>query len=217
MTISRNVAVGLLALGLLAAGPARAAIFSLTPDLIPANSGFASSGGCFGPFGFCTSGLVSANYVLTSPPTFDAVGETLHYQATYTGALTDLDGNLLGTFTALGTDVFQIYGRGSATDVGAWNAALIDESVHVSAAGHTIDLNLDDSHNSLGQVSILPDGDGYDVSSTFAVYGEFAIDGSPAFDPGAFPIAGASLPEPASLTLLALPLLALRRLRRTRV
>lgn len=216
MSISRNVTGVVLLVGLLAAGPARAGVFSLTPDLIPANGGFSSAGGCFGGFGFCTSGLTSSHYVLTSPPTFDAVGETLHYQATYTGAFTDLSGNLLATFVALGTDVFQIYGRTSATDVGTWNAALIEESVHVSAGGHTIDLNLDDNFNSLGQVSILPNGPGYDVSSAFTVHGVFSIDGSPEFDPGAFPIAGADLPEPASLTLLAVPLLALHRRRARR-
>jgi hypothetical protein len=79
-------------------------------------------------------------------------------------------------------------------------------------------MTLNPSDTSLGNTAIVPDGGDYIVSSYFDVFAELTYDG-PNGELTAMPsgIATATgVPEPATLALLAGPLLAMSAMRRRR-
>jgi len=224
------------ALGL-AAGAARAAILSTTPNPFPPGSGFSTPGTtCLpAPFNFCASNLQSSNFIEIGSPTFNASGdEDLQYHATYTGTFTDLPSGPSASFSVTGFDEFVLFGRHTTTATGHFQAQLLKETLDVPpTAGHTLSLDVDtspaDPANANGFVDIQPvffgGGDAitadfvqqvlYEITSSFSLVGNFTIDGIPV-DGFPFSITGVSVaaPEPASLACLGLGCVALLRLRR---
>lgn len=210
---------------------AQAGVISSTTDPFPPELSFTSGDGCFSFAGFCGTNLRSSNYSYVSPPDFTGGDEHAHLTALFTGTFTDLNHNPLpgGDFAATGTLDFTIYGRESDNEIGEWTAQLTAEHVYVEAAGHTLDLTLDDSTPSMGEISIEPvqtlqptdgnynDGPQYLVDGAFTVFGKMTIDSGQPFQTGPFGIDAASVPEPATFALLILPLgaMALRLRRRS--
>lgn len=209
--------VVLVAMGIcLTAGTAKAVV-SATPDPFPPGSGFVTPDSCINAFGFCAKDLRSSNFTLTAPPTFNGSGdEEMFFDATYTGTFTDLLGGFLGSFSVTGTDHFVLFGRGSDTATGLFNAQLVDESLTVpSTGGHTLSLEVHTGPAGTpnGFVDIEPvfgvfGGDQffkgfYDVSSHFDLAGAFTIDGvGPVSVP--FTIDEQAIPEPMSLALFGI-------------
>jgi hypothetical protein len=208
---------------------ARADIISSSPSLpvldVPYTS--AVGAGCFPAAGFCVS---AGSLTLTAPATSDFTtspgNQLITSDATYSGELTtDPGGAPAGTLNLTGTIAQEVVGRTSDTETGSWVDDITSLSLSGTLEGNPLDLTLDpaDLSEDTGSTSITSlsggQNDGkeslYDISSFFDVFVELS------YNNGALTttrqITGEiGVPEPASLTLLAAPLLALGVARRRR-
>ncbi len=176
-----------------------------------------SSGvGCFPAAGVCVSpGTFTLTSVVSS--IFNPSGQDIVANVDYAGRLTDLTQAPIGPVLLSGTLEEVVEGRTFATEIGSWPTDLVALSLTGSVQGQTLALTLDPAHDSSGVTSIDPIGGGereaYLISSFFDVFVELSLDG---LNATRGPIRATVAPEPATLTMLALPLAALTVMRRRR-
>jgi hypothetical protein len=175
--------------------------------------------GCFVSAAFCVEG---GSFTLTSlvPGGFvqTGTGELITTNATYTGDLSHFPSGLpAGTITLTGTIEQEVLGRLNMFDTGSWTDDLVSMSLSGVLGGHTLTLGLNPAHTSSGTTSIAQDGAFFAVTSFFDVFAELTLDTSPPLHATPGPVvATAGVPEPATLALLAGPLLAMSAVRRRR-
>lgn len=109
-------------------------------------------------------------------------------------------------------------GRTSLTEPGSWTVDLLSLSLSGTLDGSPLTMTLNPSETSSGTTSIAVDGGGFIVNSFFDVFAELTYDGPngvlTATPSGIATATG--VPEPATLVLLAGPLLAMSAVRRRR-
>jgi hypothetical protein len=221
---SRLLAVqGSLFLGslFLGSGVASAAIISSTPTLPPLGVPFiAPTGvGCFGALNVCvTSGAIS--FTSVDPSTFDVNGQHITGDATYQGLIT-MSGQTT-PLTLTGPITMGVEGRTFDTQLGSWNTDLDGLSLSGMVLGHMLTLKLDPSNESTGMASVELIGGGdqdqplYRIDSFFDVFVDLTLDSIPPLHTTRGPIHLTLAAEPASLALLAGPILGLAAVRRRR-
>ncbi len=203
----------LLAAALLAvsASPAAAAFYS-SPTLPPSGADYAATGGagCFTFAGVCvTPGTLGGMSALSD--TFSSSGEDLTISATFSTALTTIGGAPLGPFDLTGTFEEMLLGRAGGTETGTWATTLLSADFTGTLFGHTVTLGLDSSEASSGTTSIVPTGNGFQISSFFDIFVDLSIDTVPPLTTtrGPLTLTLEPIPEPAGWALLALPLAGL--------
>jgi hypothetical protein len=197
-------------------GSAQAFVLSNTPDALPL-LGFAYTipgGVCFSTAGYCVAG---ADFTLTSlapPGLVQTSNEDITTNATATIDLANSSHVPIGTVTLTGTVEQDVLRRPNEFDTGSWTVDL--ESLSLSGTLNslpiTVMLNPADLGMDTGTTSIVEDGAVFRVDSFFDVFAEISYDGLTATASGAATAGG--VPEPATLALLAGPLLVLSAARR---
>jgi hypothetical protein len=217
--LARLLAAGLGCL-FLGTGIAGAAIISSTPALPPLGVPFIVPGGagCFASVNICVlSGAIS--FTSVDPSTFDATGQHITGDATYQGLIT-IAGQTV-PITLSGTIAMGVEGRTFSTETGSWNTDLDALSLSVPVLGDTLTLELDPSNDSTGMASVEPVSGGgdqdqllYRIDSFFDVFVDLTLDTTTPLHATRGPIRVTLAPEPASLVLLAAPVLGLAAIRR---
>ncbi len=201
---------------------AQAADLSSTPDALPViGVPYTTPGaGCFTIAGYCVE---SGSFTLTSvvPGGFVQWGlnEFITTYATYTGDLTNYPSMTpAGTITLKGTIEQEVLDRQNAYDTGSWTDDLISMSLTGSLGLYTLTLGLNPAHTSAGTSSITQDGAFFSVNSFFDVFAELTLNTPIPLETTPGPVVASinGVPEPATVTLLAAPLLAMAVLRRRR-
>lgn len=199
-------------------GPARASVLESSATLPLLNFPYTILGGtCFSGVGLCVSG---GSYMLTTV-TFSAQSsdETFVTDATGTIDVTNaVTHALVATVSLAGTITQVVIGRLNPGDIGSWTVDLTDLDLTGTLLGHpvTMVLNPADLADDVGTTSIAQSGAFFSVNSFFDVFAEVTFEGNTAF-PSGTATATATAPEPATLALLAGPLLAMAGLRRRRL
>lgn len=213
------VSVMTVAAGLVLGNPARASVFSATPDLPPASGNYVRTAGgvdCFSALGVCL--IPGAPSGLTpQSSTFSASGQDIVFSTLYTFSLTDLSFLPITSFSVLGTMTQSVLGRTGAADIGSWDTEItalnlsgfIDPTNPVTVA-------LSGAPPSTGHAEITPVSGGYDIENFFDVWATLTAGD---LDPitvylGAVHVELVAVPEPMGLSILGLPLVALGMLRR---
>ncbi len=198
-----------------------ASVVSVTPSLPLLGVPYTTSTGpgCFPLASVCVSpGAFTLNSVVSS--TFNASGQDIVANGTYTGVLTTLGNVPIGPVTLSGTLEEEVLGRTFSTETGSWTTDLLALSFEGPVLGHTLTLSLDGSMTSSGTTSITPlaqAGGGFTIDSFFDVFVDLTLDTPVPLHATRGPIeagAGVAVPEPASLTIFATALLALAARRR---
>ena len=148
------------------------------------------------------------------------MGQDIVANATLTGNVTTQSTVVPVVLT--GTVEEEVLGRTATTQTGSWTTQVLSFDLGGPVPGGTLDLGLDTSHMSTGGASVddVPGQDGlFSVDSFFDVFVELTFQGPPGSLPlsttrGPFVVSLA--PEPATLVLLAGPMLGLAILRRSR-
>jgi hypothetical protein len=200
-------------------GSAQAFVMTNTSNALPLlGVPYTIPGGtCFNTAGFC---VASGTLFLTSlaGPGFvqGPSDEDITTNATDTIVLTDLFHVPKGTVTLSGTLEQKVVGRADPSAIGTWTVELESVSLSGMLAGVPITLTLNPADLALdiGTTSIVPDGQHFHVESFFDVFAEVSYGSLTAF-PSGVTTAGV-VPEPATLALLAGPLLVLSAARRRR-
>jgi hypothetical protein len=198
---------------------ARADVVTNSPSLPVLDSPYIASAsiGCFPTAMVCVSaGSLTLTSLVSS--TFTGTEQDITADATYMGELTNLSNSPIGPLDLTGTVTEEILGRMSDTDTGTWTTDLTALSLSGPALGQTLDVVLDSSNASAGTTSVTPIGEHtYDIGSFFDIYLDLSIPGTP-LSTSVGPVQASLQPvnEPASLALLAAPLLALAATRRRR-
>jgi hypothetical protein len=220
------VLVACVAIGLGGMTSARADIISSSPSLpvlgVPYTS--AVGAGCFPLAGFCvTAGSLTLTSLVSS--TFDLTGQDIITDASYSGELTNLSSVPIAPVNLTGMIEQEVVGRTSNTETGTWVTDITSLSLSGTVEGFTLDLTLDTDSAvpSAGSTSVTSLGNGggqqnlsYDISSFFDVFVDLTYH-TPTPLHATREITGEiGVPEPASLVLLAAPLLALAAARRRR-
>jgi len=118
----------------------------------------------------------------------------------------------VGSVMLTGTVEQEVLERTFSTETGSWTDALVAVVLGGPLNGHTLRLTLDPGQTSSGTTSIMPIGAaGFDISSFFDVFVDLSPDQTPPLQTSVGPVrfTASPAPEPASLTLLVLPILAL--------
>jgi hypothetical protein len=220
------VLVACVAIGLGGMTSARADIISSSPSLpvldVPYTS--AVGAGCFPLAGFC---ITAGALTLTAPVTSNIVGsnQDITTGASYSGELTTYPGGTPITPVNLtGTIEQEVLGRTSNTETGTWVTDITSLSLSGTVDGYPLDLTLDLADPSTGSTSITSLGGGqgnqggslYDISSFFDVFVDLTYHTPTPLHVTKEITGEIGVPEPASLVLLAAPLLALAVARRRR-
>jgi hypothetical protein len=199
---------------------AQASVFTATSDALPL-LGFPYTipgGTCFTTAGFCVAG---GEFTLTSlvPSGFvqNPSDEDITTNAADTVEITNLSHVLVATVTLTGKIEQDVVDRADENDTGSWTVDLVSVALSGSLGGVPLTVTLDPGHTSSGTTSITPDGQSFRVDSFFDVFAEVTYD-LPTGTLTAFPSGTATVgaPEPATLALLAAPLLAMVGVRRRR-
>jgi hypothetical protein len=201
--------------------PARASIIiSSSPTLPLLGVPYDVAGGaCFPTAGFCAG---SGAFTLTKikPGGFQqtGAGELITTQATFSGELTNLSDVPLGTISLSGTVEQDVIGRLNPSDQGTWTVDLVSMSLSGVVHGFTLMLALDPSHTSSGMTSITQSAAVFDITSFFDVFADLTYDTPTPLHATVGPVVATATaaPEPATLALLAGPLLAMLGVRRRR-
>jgi hypothetical protein len=162
---------------------------------------------CVTPGTLTLTSLVSQN--------FTSLGQDIVTDASFTAVLTSLGNAPLGTVQLTGTAEQEVLGRLGATDTGSWTTELTALSLSGTVLGATSNVSLDPSNSSDGNTSITAVGNGtFQINSFFDVFVDITLDSQPPLSTTRGPIQVTAVPEPASLALFALPLLAFAGARR---
>lgn len=205
---------------LAAAPPATASVVSASPTLPLLGVPYVAAAGvgCFAAAGVCIdSGMITPDSLVSS--TFNATGQDIITNMLFTGMLTDLAHNPLGTVTLTGTAEQQVLGRTFSSETGTWITELLALSLTGSVLGHTLTLALDTAMPSTGgaSVDLLPGPEPlYRIDSFFDVFVELTLDTPIPLraQRGPVHLEARALPEPAPLALLGVALLWLAWRRR---
>jgi len=132
-------------------------------------------------------------------------------------ALISINGGPAAPLTLAGPVSVEDFGKqGNVT--GTFNTQMLSLDLIGTAAGHSVEIMLDPTlGNTIGQTSITDVGGGqYQISSFFDVFTELSLDGGPFIDQSNGPslVSLQNLPEPSSITLLAVSAITLLRRRR---
>jgi hypothetical protein len=217
---------GVLLAGLTLCTAGRAAVVTNSTTLPPLGVGFSIGGGgsCFSAVGVCAvPGILTFTSIASS--SFNLRGQDIVANATLTADVT-----MLSTVTPVlltGTVEEEVIGRTATTQTGSWPTQLLSFDlggpVVIGTLSGTLDLGLDTSHTSTGGASVddAPGQDGlFSVDSFFDVFVELTFDqglpGIPPLSTTRGPFVVSLAPEPATLVLLAGPILGLAVLRRNR-
>jgi hypothetical protein len=201
-----------------------ASVITSTPTLPVLGVGYTSATGvgCFPAAGVCVSpGTITPTSLISS--TFDASGQEIVANVSYTGTLTTLADVPIGPVTLLGTMEELVLGRTFATELGSWATELVALSLSGTVLGHTLTLMLDPSTPSTGSTSIVdlgnPNQPTFRIDSFFDVFVELQLDTVPplvAHRAVRATLGPALVPEPATLLLVGLGVAGLAWHRRRR-
>jgi hypothetical protein len=204
---------------LTAAAPSRADVITTTATLPLLGVPYASSvgAGCFPAIDTCvTAGSLTLTTLVSN--TFNPAGEDIVTDAVFTATLTDTSNHPTGAISLTGTVEQEVLGRTTSTQTGTWTVDITSGLLSGPLLGNTLTVTVDGSQASAGITSITPvDGGEFSISSFFDVFLDLTLDRSTPLHATVGPIqltAGTPAPEPASLALLCLPLLALWTARR---
>lgn len=204
-------------------GPAQAVITSTSDALPLLGVPYTIPGGnCFPTAGFCVAG---GAFTLTSPaPGLYGQYGSNEFFTTYATDTVDLTRypsmTPAGTVTLNGTIEQEVLGRAGLSDIGSWTADLVSVMLTGRLAGHPLTLTLNPADTSSGTTSITPINTvnlkEFSVNSFFDVFAEVSYNGLTATPSGTATAPVTSAPEPATLALLAAPLLVMSAVRRRR-
>jgi hypothetical protein len=202
-----------IAVALAATSPARADVLESSPTLPLLGDPYTIPGGaCFSGVSVC---VTDGSFTLTSVTSSSTTGSPEDFT---TNAVATIDLTPSGTVTLTGSIEQEVLGRASPTETGSWTAELLSLSLSGTLGGFPLTMTLNSSDTSSGTTSITPDGGDFIVNSFFDVFAELTYDGPngvlTATPSGIATATG--VPEPATLALLAGPLLAMSAVRRRR-
>jgi hypothetical protein len=206
-----------LALG--GAASAQASFVTTSPDPFPVGSGYIQAPGCVssGPLsGVCSSSVMGT--ILSVSSNFVGSDEFVVLNEVVTGQLS-FGGVPIGGFSVSGPLDLRLAGRSGPNDTGTFGATVTAEDYLGSIGGTALAITLDPSLTSSAQITITPlEGEPplYRIDSFFDIFSQISIAGGAQIPIGGFPITGVAAPEPATLAVLGLPLVALAGLRRRR-
>ncbi len=192
----------------LTAPPVEASVVTATPTLPVIGMTYTSAvvSDCFPAAGVC---IVPQTITLTSlvSSTFGASGQDIVTTVSYSGLLTTLGNNPLGSLSLVGTIEQRVLGRTTSTDVGTWATELLGLTLSGSVMGTTLNVALDPSHPSTGQTSITSIGTleepAYRVDSFFDIFVDLTLEATTPLHTTRGPIRVTAAPEPGSLALAA--------------
>jgi len=201
-------------------GAAGASVVSATPTLPLLNVPFVTGlgAGCFPAVSLCIAG---GSLTLTSVVSsgFNASGQDIVANASYSGILTDLSSIPVGTISLTGTLEEEVVGRTTSTMTGSWVTDLLALSLSGPLLGHTLTLDLSPSPPSTGTTTITPiSSDGpFAISSFFDVFVDLSLDTPTPLHTQRGPLhfEAQDVPEPAGIAILATGLFGLWRIRRS--
>lgn len=219
--LARIVGAAAAAIGL--AAPVQASVVSATPTLPVIGMTYASSVGsdCFPTAGVC---IVPQTITLTSllSTSFESSGQRILTAVSYSGLLTTLTNNPLGTLSLTGTLEQMVLRRSSSTELGDWNTELLALNLSGLVGGNPLDVILDTAHPSTGKTSIASigtrDEPAYLIDSFFDVFVDVTLQTTTPLHTTRGPVRVTAVPEPGSLALAtgALVAVAWRRRRTSR-
>lgn len=211
---------------MLAATSARASVIttSLTLPVIGSTYTSSNGAGCFPavpPAGVCIAPGLFTLTSLASPSTFDADGQNIFANVSYTGMLTTLGNVPIAPISLSGLMVQEVHGRLDPADTGTWATDLVTLSLTGSVLGFPLTLMLDPAHLSTGFTSIVPAEipgrtDLFRIDSFFDIFVALELNtgGPQPLRTTRGPIHASIVPEPSSLVLLAGGLVAFASRRR---
>jgi hypothetical protein len=155
---------------------------------------------------------------------FNLMGQDIVANATLTGNVTTQ--SMVVPVVLTGTVEEEVLERTTSTQTGNWSTQILSFDlggpVVIGTLSGTLDLGLDTSHTSTGGASVaaVPGQDGlFSVDSFFDVFVELTfqgLSGVPPLSTTRGPFVVSLAPEPATIMLLAGPILGLAALRRSR-
>ena len=186
-----------------------------TPSLPPSTGGYTTGTVCvaLGP-GVCVAEADLHGFTGTTS-IFDSSGQSIDSSITFTADVyTDvggMPGTLIGPVTLVGPIGILYAGRTSDTELGTFTSSLTELDLMGAFNGHNIEIILNPNMTSGGPTMVAPSGGNFQITSFFDVFTELSLDGGP-FNPGpprTFTLT--SIPEPGSITMLALGVLGVLR------
>jgi hypothetical protein len=198
---------------LAATASARADVLESTPTLPLLGDPYTIPGGaCFSGVSLC---VADGSFTLTSLVSTNTTGGSEDF---VTNAIATIDLTPAGTVTLTGTIEQNVVGRASLSEPGSWTVELVSLSMSGMLNGFPLTMTLNPGDTSSGTTSIVSDGGGFLANSFFDVFADLTYDGPngvlTATPSGIATATG--VPEPATLALLAGPVLALSAMRRQR-
>jgi hypothetical protein len=196
---------------------AQASFITTSADPFPPGSGYTQANGCVtsGPLaGLCTSNVFGK--ILSATSSFAGGDEFVVLNELVTGDL-GLGSTPIGVFSVTGALDLTLAGRGSANQTGTFLGTVTFLDYTGSILGIPLEFTLDPTSTSTAQITIARLQESpplYRIDSFFDIFSDISIEGGAPIPVGSFPITGVAAPEPATLALLGLPLIAIAGLRR---
>jgi len=210
-------AVAAIAQTLVGTVAAQASFITTSPDPFPPGSGYVQADGCLtsGPLaGLCTSNVMGT--ILSASSSIAGGNELVVLNELVVGDLSS-GGVALGSFSVTGTLDLTLAGRSSLSETGTFAGMVTAENYAGSIAGIPLTFTLDPSMASTAQITIASLQEApplFQIDSFFDIFSDISINGGLPIPVGGFPITGVAAPEPTTLLLLGLPLIAIAGLRR---
>ena len=192
---------------------AQASIIQSTPGLPPTTGGYTAGTICvlLGP-GVCIVGASLSSFTGTKS-TFDMSGQAVDSSITLTADVyTDVGGKpgtLIAPVTLAGPIGILYAGRMNDTELGTFTSSLTELDLTGTFHGittHTIEIMLNPVMTSSGPTTVAPSGGNYRIDSFFDVFAELSLDGGPFMAGPSRTFTLTPIPEPGSISLLALGL-----------